>query len=44
MPRGCVPRSSGISATTADLFKAYFAALDATVGMECRALLVPRIL
>ena len=28
----------------ADLFKAYFAALDATVGMECRALLVPRIL
>jgi hypothetical protein len=27
-----------------DLFSAYFAALDATVGMECRALLVPRIL
>lgn len=28
----------------AELFKAYFGALDATVGMECRALLVPRIL
>jgi hypothetical protein len=27
-----------------DLFNAYFDALDATVGMECRALLVPRIL
>jgi hypothetical protein len=27
-----------------DLFNAYFAALDATVGMECRALLVPRII
>ncbi len=26
------------------LFDAYFAALDATVGMECRALLVPRLL
>lgn len=28
----------------AELFDAYFAALDATVGMECRALLVPRLL
>jgi hypothetical protein len=28
----------------ADLFNAYFDALNATVGMECRALLIPRML